>query len=219
MLKSYINGLFFYKYRHDSHLFIHLAENEYWSASIPGRRWQAAAEGRRAPHAQHWLHFTFRTHAPSQEDLPEQNADRRGGQSHWWVRQTRAGGCRCPCGAVKEVFSSSAGMSQYYFHVRKAIDNILRHLDKEVGRCMMMTNAQMLNKEPEDMITYVARTTCYTKFLFYRRLNFNSDTRQRRKEAQDRPVQDLRRRHSSHPAWRDVQTGAHRPAVSVGSPS
>lgn len=45
------------------------------------------------------------------------------------------------------------GMSQYYFHVRKAIDNILRHLDKEVGRCMMMTNAQMLNKEPEDMIT------------------------------------------------------------------
>lgn len=46
-------------------------------------------------------------------------------------------------------------MSQYYYHVRKAIDNILRHLDKEVGRCMMMTNAQMLNKEPEDMITYV----------------------------------------------------------------
>lgn len=46
-----------------------------------------------------------------------------------------------------------SGMSQYYFHVRKAIDNILRHLDKEVGRCMMMTNAQMLNKEPEDMIT------------------------------------------------------------------
>ncbi|XP_068601710.1 protein furry homolog [Brachionichthys hirsutus] len=45
------------------------------------------------------------------------------------------------------------GMSQYYFHVRKAIDNTLRHLDKEVGRCMMMTNAQMSNKEPEDMIT------------------------------------------------------------------
>lgn len=52
-------------------------------------------------------------------------------------------------------FFFSPGMSQYYFHVRKAIDNILRHLDKEVGRCMMMTNAQMLNKEPEDMITWV----------------------------------------------------------------
>ncbi len=46
-----------------------------------------------------------------------------------------------------------AGMALYYSQVRKAIDNILRHLDKEVGRCMMLTNAQMLNKEPEDMIT------------------------------------------------------------------
>ncbi|KAI5932035.1 Protein furry [Manis javanica] len=45
------------------------------------------------------------------------------------------------------------GMSLYYSQVRKAMDNILRHLDKEVGRCMMLTNVQMLNKEPEDMIT------------------------------------------------------------------
>ncbi|TRY90957.1 hypothetical protein DNTS_022192 [Danionella cerebrum] len=45
------------------------------------------------------------------------------------------------------------GMALYYSQVRKAMDNILRHLDKEVGRCMMLTNAQMLNKEPEDMIT------------------------------------------------------------------
>ncbi|KAG7267513.1 hypothetical protein CRUP_003412 [Coryphaenoides rupestris] len=45
------------------------------------------------------------------------------------------------------------GMSLYYSQVRKALDNILRHLDKEVGRCMMLTNIQMLNKEPEDMIT------------------------------------------------------------------
>ncbi|KAG5837521.1 hypothetical protein ANANG_G00240170 [Anguilla anguilla] len=45
------------------------------------------------------------------------------------------------------------GMAMYYSQVRKAIDNILRHLDKEVGRSMMMTNVQMLNKEPEDMIT------------------------------------------------------------------
>lgn len=57
--------------------------------------------------------------------------------------------------------SSPPGMSQYYFHVRKAIDNILRHLDKEVGRCMMMTNALMLNKEPEDMITYVFTAPCH----------------------------------------------------------
>ncbi|EPQ14590.1 Protein furry like protein [Myotis brandtii] len=45
------------------------------------------------------------------------------------------------------------GMSLYYSQVRKAVDSILRHLDKEVGRCMMLTNVQMLNKEPEDMIT------------------------------------------------------------------
>ncbi|XP_068172706.1 protein furry homolog isoform X2 [Antennarius striatus] len=74
-------------------------------------------------------------------------------------------GCTLPSGhtlRVKKTYLSKTltdddakviGISQYYFHVRKAIDNILRHLDKEVGRCMMMTNAQMLNKEPEDMIT------------------------------------------------------------------
>lgn len=49
------------------------------------------------------------------------------------------------------------GMSLYYPQVRKALDNILRHLDKEVGRSMSMTNIQMSNKEPEDMITYVAK--------------------------------------------------------------
>ncbi|XP_053433687.1 protein furry homolog-like isoform X2 [Nycticebus coucang] len=45
------------------------------------------------------------------------------------------------------------GMSVYYPQVRKALDNILRHLDKEVGRPMCMTSVQMSNKEPEDMIT------------------------------------------------------------------
>ncbi|XP_043911662.1 protein furry homolog-like [Protopterus annectens] len=45
------------------------------------------------------------------------------------------------------------GMSVYYPQVRKALDNILRVLDKEVGRPMCMTSVQMSNKEPEDMIT------------------------------------------------------------------
>uniref|UniRef100_A0A3B3B987 Furry homolog a (Drosophila) n=1 Tax=Oryzias melastigma TaxID=30732 RepID=A0A3B3B987_ORYME len=74
-------------------------------------------------------------------------------------------GCTLPSGntvRVKKTYLSKTltdedakviGMSQYYFHVRKAIDNILRQLDKEVGRCMMLTNALMLNKEPEEMIT------------------------------------------------------------------
>lgn len=50
---------------------------------------------------------------------------------------------------------SLSGMSVYYPQVRKALDSILRHLDKEVGRPMCMTSVQMSNKEPEDMITYV----------------------------------------------------------------
>ncbi|KAG2465417.1 FRYL protein, partial [Polypterus senegalus] len=63
---------------------------------------------------------------------------------------------------VKKVFLNTTltdeeakviGMSLYYPQVRKALDNILRHLDKEVGRSMSMTNVQMSNKEPEDMIT------------------------------------------------------------------
>ncbi|KAM6346482.1 protein furry homolog-like isoform 4-T4 [Podargus strigoides] len=45
------------------------------------------------------------------------------------------------------------GMSIYYPQVRKALDSILRQLDKEVGRPMCMTSVQMSNKEPEDMIT------------------------------------------------------------------
>jgi len=58
-------------------------------------------------------------------------------------------------------------MSLYYPQVRKALDNILRHLDKEVGRCMMLSNAQMLNKEPEDMITYVTHDTCLCPVMFH----------------------------------------------------
>ncbi len=64
----------------------------------------------------------------------------------------------------------SSGMSLYYPQVRKALDNILRHLDKEVGRCMMLSNAQMLNKEPEDMITYVTHDTLSLYLVLYTHL-------------------------------------------------
>lgn len=60
-------------------------------------------------------------------------------------------------------------MSLYYPQVRKALDNILRHLDKEVGRSMSMTSVQMSNKEPEDMITYVTTSLIFvlpSKALF-----------------------------------------------------
>lgn len=64
------------------------------------------------------------------------------------------------------LFLSYTGMSLYYSQVRKALDNILRHLDKEVGRCMMLTSVQMLNKEPEDMITYVIAKGIFLFFNF-----------------------------------------------------
>uniref|UniRef100_A0A8C7B8X8 FRY like transcription coactivator n=1 Tax=Neovison vison TaxID=452646 RepID=A0A8C7B8X8_NEOVI len=58
---------------------------------------------------------------------------------------------------VKKIFLNKTltdeEMSVYYPQVRKALDSILRHLDKEVGRPMCMTSVQMSNKEPEDMIT------------------------------------------------------------------
>lgn len=60
-----------------------------------------------------------------------------------------------------ELFDFS-GMSIYYPQVRKALDSILRHLDKEVGRPMCMTSVQMSNKEPEDMITYVLNCSIFT---------------------------------------------------------
>lgn len=59
-----------------------------------------------------------------------------------------------------ELFGFS-GMSIYYPQVRKALDSILRHLDKEVGRPMCMTSVQMSNKEPEDMITYVLNCSIF----------------------------------------------------------
>lgn len=59
-----------------------------------------------------------------------------------------------------ELFDFS-GMSIYYPQVRKALDSILRHLDKEVGRPMCMTSVQMSNKEPEDMITYVLNCSIF----------------------------------------------------------
>ncbi|XP_061431805.1 protein furry homolog-like [Lethenteron reissneri] len=39
------------------------------------------------------------------------------------------------------------GMALYYPHMRRALDSMLRQLDKEVGRAMALTNVQMHNKE------------------------------------------------------------------------
>ncbi|GFQ78118.1 protein furry [Trichonephila clavata] len=45
------------------------------------------------------------------------------------------------------------GMSHYHPYVRKVFDDILKALDVQFGRPLMMTTVQNINKEPDDMIT------------------------------------------------------------------
>ena len=45
------------------------------------------------------------------------------------------------------------GMAAYYPHVRKGFDSILKLLDSQVGRPMLMTKTENVNREPEEIIT------------------------------------------------------------------
>ena len=45
------------------------------------------------------------------------------------------------------------GMSAYYQHVRKAFDTILRLLDIQVGKPLLRTKTECVNREPEELIT------------------------------------------------------------------
>ncbi|XP_017780111.1 PREDICTED: protein furry isoform X2 [Nicrophorus vespilloides] len=47
----------------------------------------------------------------------------------------------------------SIGMSSYFPHVRRVFVDILRALDAQYGRPLMMTSTQNVNKEPDEMIT------------------------------------------------------------------
>lgn len=62
--------------------FVFVPADEHRPAGIPGNRRCFAAEGRRASHAQHWSHSALWQLAEKEENLPEQNAHRRGGQTH-----------------------------------------------------------------------------------------------------------------------------------------
>ena len=54
---------------------------------------------------------------------------------------------------LTEQAARNIGVVTYYTSVRRALDQILRTLDIQVGRTMTMNNPQFLNKEPVDMIT------------------------------------------------------------------
>ncbi len=49
----------------------------------------------------------------------------------------------------------SIGMASYYPHVRKAFDAILRLLDNQVGKPVLRTKTECVNREPDEIITYV----------------------------------------------------------------
>uniref|UniRef100_T1J0K0 DAD domain-containing protein n=1 Tax=Strigamia maritima TaxID=126957 RepID=T1J0K0_STRMM len=54
---------------------------------------------------------------------------------------------------LTEDAAKSIGISSYYPHVRKSFNDILKALDVQFGRPLMMTNVQNVNKELDDMIT------------------------------------------------------------------
>ncbi|KAJ6218921.1 hypothetical protein RDWZM_004733 [Blomia tropicalis] len=54
---------------------------------------------------------------------------------------------------LTDEMAKNIGMNHYYPFVRKTLSDILRALDQQVGRPLMMTNTQNVNKEPDDMIT------------------------------------------------------------------
>ncbi|XP_039287310.1 protein furry [Nilaparvata lugens] len=54
---------------------------------------------------------------------------------------------------LTEDTARSIGMSSYFPHVRRVFVDILRALDAQYGRPLMMTSTQNVNKEPDEMIT------------------------------------------------------------------
>lgn len=54
---------------------------------------------------------------------------------------------------LTDEMAKNIGMNQYYPYVRKALGDILRALDVQLGRPLMATNLQNLNKEPDEMLT------------------------------------------------------------------
>lgn len=45
------------------------------------------------------------------------------------------------------------GLAQYYPHILKAFDSMLHSLDLQVGRQLLLTKSENLNKEPDELMT------------------------------------------------------------------
>ena len=57
---------------------------------------------------------------------------------------------------LSEDTAKNIGILSYYPHVRKAFDSILRQLDSQVGKPLLMTKAENISREPTEILTYVA---------------------------------------------------------------
>ena len=56
---------------------------------------------------------------------------------------------------LSEQTAKSIGLQAYYSHVRKAFDAILKYLDAQVGRALLGTKAENVNRDPEEIVTWV----------------------------------------------------------------
>ena len=54
---------------------------------------------------------------------------------------------------LSEPTAKTIGLVQYYPHILKAFDSILRALDLQVGRSWLMTKSENASKEPEELMT------------------------------------------------------------------
>ena len=54
---------------------------------------------------------------------------------------------------LSENTARNIGLTHYYAHVRKAFDAMLRILDASVGRPMLLIRTEILNREPDEIIT------------------------------------------------------------------
>ena len=61
---------------------------------------------------------------------------------------------------LSEETAKTIGVSGYYPHVRLAFNSILNLLDQQVGKPMLKTKTENINKDPEEFITSVLHPGC-----------------------------------------------------------
>lgn len=70
---------------------------------------------------------------------------------------------------LSEQTARNIGIINYYVHVRKSFDGILKQLDLQVGKPMLLVRSENQNREPEELITLVSfhRPTLFVSMDYY----------------------------------------------------